>query len=200
MKSLRVILLNGPARTGKDETARQFIDLVPDTYILSMIAGLHAEALAEYGFSPDAANVFEHIKDEPHNDLDGKTARQVYIEYGNKMRRRNGEDYFAQRWLKTAATLIDKYSYIVVPDCKLWAEYRAAKRLVGEKHVCLVELHRTGRTWQNDVAGLYMGRHINGPLMRIINDGDVSHLGRRLHEIVAQWEVGGLEFMETTTP
>lgn len=188
----RIILLNGPRQAGKDFIADRYIENASSARKLSVMWPGKLAAMAEYGVPPSHVQVMERYKDESINGakdwqgldvtgLDGKTPREVYIEYGERMRAEEGEDYFANLWAKHASNYRG-YGYIVVPDVRFQPEVDAASREFGQHNVLLVRVRRQDYDWQRDI-GSYC-KHIFAADFDNDVDASVSCPGLRLHEIV----------------
>jgi len=188
----RIILLNGPRQVGKDFIADRFIEHASSARKLPIMWPGKLAAMAEYGGTPSHVQIMEHYKDEPISgakdwqglnvsSLDGKTPREVYIEYGERMRTEEGEDYFANLWAQHA-TNYRGYGYILVPDVRFQEEVDAASREFGQHNVLLVRVRRQDYDWQRDI-GTYC-KHIFAADFDNDVDVSVSCPGLRLHEIV----------------
>lgn len=180
-------MLNGPRRTGKSTIARAFAWEVGIAAMnFSVVRVLHVghvmqgEALAEYGLSADCVQMFDQvgIKDSPLPLLNGKTPREVYIAYGNRIREEQGENAVADLWLVAAAKLVATVSptVIVVPDVRFMPEYNAACKLVGAHNVYLYTLHRPGHTWDGDIGSYLLSVQRNALINDMTPDDVVTQL------------------------
>jgi len=108
--SIKLIVLNGPKRTGKDTAYKALVEmehaLHPEIYMdtwrfsyADIIRRATHEALGiqliaeDYSYITDTYDSIE-IKDTPHDDFVGLTPRQAYIEVGQSMRKIFGKDIF----------------------------------------------------------------------------------------------------------
>lgn len=188
----RIVLLNGPRQVGKDFIADRFIDHEQSSRKLPVMWPGKLAAMADHGVTPSQVAVMESRKDKPiHHplggpgelpvSLHGKTPREVYIEYGERMRAEEGDDYFARLWAQHARNYRG-YGYIVVPDVRFQPEVDAASREFGQHNVLLVRVRRQDYDWQRDI-GSYC-KHIFAADFDNDVDASVSCPGLRLHEIV----------------
>ena len=158
----RAILLNGPRQVGKDFIADKYIDLSSSARKIPVMWPGKLAAMAEYGVPPSPVQIMERFKDAPISGvkdfhgidvsgIDGKTPRQVYIEYGQRMRAEHGEDYFADLWQRHVHNY-KGYRDIVVPDVRFQPEVEAAVREFGAHNVLLVRVHQDDFDWKGDIG------------------------------------------------
>ena len=89
---LKILLLNGPPRCGKDTAAKILADLIPGAWdyklskrLKEMTHGLYGVLENYYGVWRIASHdYFESRKDEPATELRGLTPRQAYIEVSER--------------------------------------------------------------------------------------------------------------------
>lgn len=195
---MKLILLNGPKGVGKDETAAQYVTKnasTPLAMILSIMRPSKVAALREFGMTTHDVAYFETVKDIVRHDLGMKTPRQVYIEYGERVRAEN-PNAVVELWLEDAKEAVRHgIEFLIVPDCRFPQELIAAVELVGVDNVCLVNVYRPGHDWTDDI-GSYLGydRMGAGGLEQLNyelhNTGPVEKLGEALALIVELWEAG----------
>lgn len=186
---MRIVLFNGPRSSGKTTITRALCEYMGGhnikCHIEDIMGPIKVNALAEHGLSHEDVKEFEAVKDEPRHELDGKTPREVYIAYGERVRRRHGPTVFADMWKKRVTDTGMNYDYILVPDCRLQAELDAAVSIVGVNKVMLVRVLRPGMTWQNDI-GVYMDHDWS---FTFDNNGHLENLGfDTFIQIQQNWE------------
>lgn len=158
----RAILLNGPRQVGKDFIADKYIDLSSSARKIPVMWPGKIAAMAEYGVEPSAVRFLETCKDKPISllyDRNGneverlvnRTPRQVYIEYGQRMRAEHGDGYFADLWQRHVHNY-KGYRDIVVPDVRFQPEVEAAVREFGAHNVLLVRVHQDDFDWKGDIG------------------------------------------------
>lgn len=186
----RIILLNGPRQVGKDFIADRFVGEADSARKLPITVPGKLAAMAEHGVPPSHVHAMERFKDEPINgvkdwqgldvsDLHGKTPRQVYIEYGERMRAEEGDTYFAKLWA-THARQYRGYGYIVVPDVRFQPEVDEAVREFGAHNVLLVRVRQEDYGWTGDI-GSYL-KHIF--VHDFDNTAQSPDVGLELHGVV----------------
>lgn len=90
---MKVLLLSGPPRSGKDEIGKKLWNkLPPGTVRLKF-----AEPIIQFMFKTYGIRMAEVNKDEPHPFLSGRTPRQVAIAYSEKFcKPLFGQEYFGE--------------------------------------------------------------------------------------------------------
>lgn len=148
-----IVLLNGPRQVGKDYIANAFIDQANSARKLPIMWPGKIAALAELGLLPHTAYTFESdgAKDVPYDRLRGRTPRQVYIEYGERMRETHGESYFAELWARVAQ-VYKGYGHLVVPDVRFQPEVDEACKAFGAHNVLLVRVRQDNFDWTGDIG------------------------------------------------
>ncbi len=186
----RAILLNGPRQVGKDFIADKFIEQASSARKIPIMWPGKLAAMAEHGVPPSHVRIMERYKDEPINgakdwqdinvsELDGKTPREVYIEYGGRMRREHGEMYFADLWRKHVRNFRG-YADVLVPDVRFQPEVDAAVAEFGAHNVLLVRVRQTDYDWQRDI-GSYL---THWQAVDFDNTRQSPNVGIELHEQV----------------
>lgn len=186
----RIILLNGPRQVGKDFIADKFVGEADSARKLPIMWLEKLAAMAEHGVPPSHVHAMERFKDEPINGvkdwqgldvsaLHGKTPRQVYIEYGERMRAEEGDTYFAKLWAKHAAQYRG-YGYIVVPDVRFQPEVDEAVREFGAHNVLLVRVRQENYGWANDIGSYLKHMFVHD----FDNTAQSPDVGIELHDVV----------------
>ncbi len=152
---MKIILLNGAPRSGKDTLAN---------YLVSQ--GLAKEHLKYANGVREVANVIyptidwynDEIKDEPQAELSFKTPRQVLIGVGMGMR----ENVCKNVWVDAIINKIDvsNYNYdetIVISDCGFQNEVDLMVNRYGANNVILLQIYRDGYDFKNDSRGYVDG-------------------------------------------
>lgn len=186
---MRVVLFNGPRTAGKDTLASALAARLgsrnPVT-ILPMARPMHNAALAEYGLPPEKVDEYQAVKDLPQDELGGKTPREAYIDYGNRLRAEHGQDVLGDMWMKTAAQIVNhERGWLLVPDVRFQPEVNAAVRLAGRNNTMLMYVVRTGSSWEKDI-----GRFCEHDWScTFINNGTLDDLGGRVERLLERaWQ------------
>jgi hypothetical protein len=141
---MRVVLLNGPPRSGKDTLGEMLVQALPRCVVQKF-----AQPIIDYMFKIHGIRMSDVAKDEPHPNLAGRTPREVAIHYSERMcKPMFGQDYFG-RWAAWALTKIPKgIETVVFTDSGFAVEASQIVRVA--EHVTLVRLHRRGCTFNGD--------------------------------------------------
>lgn len=151
---MRIVLLNGPPRSGKDTVAKA---LTAEGYAhLSLARILKERAHALFGLKVPF-DFFEDRKDEPAPEFGGMTPRRVYIDVSEKIvKPAMGKDIWA-RWLREQ---IDELIADGVKVREFLPEVGFAisdlgfpyevPPLVAGLDPLIVQVHRPGTSFKND--------------------------------------------------
>lgn len=175
----RVVLLNGPKGAGKDAIADAFIDREYSSRKLPVAWPVKLSAAAEYAVPSQMVAGFETMKDTAQTVFEGKTPRQVYIEYGNRVRKERGDEFFAEKWRAVARTLRG-YRYLIVPDVRLQVEVDVAVKEFGATQVLLCRVHRDNKGWKDDLGGYCTAFNE----VDLFNNGMLDHASAQLRSHV----------------
>lgn len=156
---MRVLLLNGPPRSGKD-TAGRLIEQTYYPYVTQhkFAAVVKTRCHAAYGLFdefdlPYAADHFEHCKDEPIEPFLDTTPRSAYIDFSESfMKPRHGKAVFGRLLLENLKQEGGE-GLFVITDCGFRDEAAVLVRHFGPDEVALVRLHRDGCTFAHDSRG-----------------------------------------------
>lgn len=166
---MRVVLLNGPPRSGKDTAGAALGALLEGGYTPNRMSkakfsdplkiGVHATfgLLDEQGH-PLPADWFESRKDQPCDEFFGETPRNAYIYHSeNYLKPKYGRNVFGRILARRIKQLEDSSDRIFVgrtvvyiPDSGFYEEAEPVVNLVGPQNVMLVRIHRTGCDFSND--------------------------------------------------
>lgn len=158
------ILLNGPKRSGKDEAALAAQHLRASAVIAPVMAPAKRAALQTY---PGALSVefYEAFKDVAMPELRGKTPRQVYIEYGEWVRRKN-PNAIVDLW---RASIPTDARAVLAPDVRFFEEFLGALLHFGAANVLLLRVYRgepvrwmDGLQWTGDIGSYFCTSSIWG--------------------------------------
>jgi hypothetical protein len=163
---MKIILINGPARSGKDSLAQAFSRFTHEIGMKSEITKfaqpLKEKAHALFGFPNAPHDFFENCKDVPQEYLFGKTWREIYIAVSEKLfKPLFGADIFG-KLLCQEVDLLQKIAredlepeadFFLVSDSGFTAEARAVVDHFGADNILLVRLARDGYTFAGDSRG-----------------------------------------------
>ncbi len=186
---MKVVLFNGPRTAGKDTLASALASRLSSRHpvtILPMARPMHEAALAEYNLPPETVDAYQAVKDKPQPELNGKTPREVYIEYGGRLRAERGPDVLGDLWRERASFITNhEHGWLLVPDVRFQPEVNAAITLAGKNNVMLTYVVRTGTSWERDI-----GRFCEHDWScTFINNGSLDDMGGRLERLLERaWQ------------
>ena len=153
---MKVLLLNGPPRSGKTTAAAALAEAFPGrcavigfSYHLKQFT--HGIYLGRSGWDapPDC---FDAIKSEPQSLLGGLSWREMYIHYSERViKPLHGDEWFGEQFVR-AARQTGK-DLILVPDSGFREEGARVIREVGAENVRLVRIRREGCGYAGDSRG-----------------------------------------------
>lgn len=197
----RIVLFNGPPRSGKDTAARHvfgrshtasshiegqyFVFDRMSMPIKKAFAGTIALPIDKWG----NVDYWENHKEEIIKGF-GVTYRQWQIDFSERfMKPLYGEDIFAKLFISRAKRQ-HKDAVILVPDCGFDIEYKTLAEHFGINNVIVVEVQRPGHTFEGDSR--YYLKPLSGQdwLRNYVvahNDGTQADFEARILQIVKEW-------------
>ena len=162
---MKLILLNGPPRSGKD-TAGDLLkeqlhrpDFPVETYKLAAIL----KEMVHKAYTPEGGPVpphdaFEDSKDEPADFFQGQTPRKAYIQFSEHyIKPLYGQDYFGQRLAEVIRE--DGPAIAIVTDSGFAEEAKPLLDLLDTpKDGLQVHLHREGTSFDGDSRAYWRPR------------------------------------------
>lgn len=148
MPGLKVILINGPPRAGKDSAGKIIRKKLPDAEIAKFAGPLKRMTHAMYNLPATLdPEHFEDVKDEPRPEFYGKTPRQAYIFTSEGIIKPSfGADFFGKLMLRTLWRRYQAgYRLIAVTDSGFAPEAVPAIDLVGADNCLLIRILGEGR-------------------------------------------------------
>ena len=129
--SKTIILLNGPPSSGKSTAARHLqqvlgpVDVIGFSWHLKRM--VHGVYLGRAGWDLDPDH-FNAVKELPQDILDGRSWRQMYIHYSEKViKPMHGDRWFGDMFVKSARA--SAHPVIAVPDSGFVSEAEAVATL-----------------------------------------------------------------------
>lgn len=187
---MKLILLNGAPRSGKDTAAQLIVNAL--THFDSLDRPLHvklSKLLKDcthrfYGLCDVAHDYFEHRKDEPNETLHGLTPRQAYINMSELLIKPvHGKGFLGAELAKRLGRQDEVFGpdssrTAVISDCGFVEECEELVKLHPE--AILIRLHRPGYGWENDSRGPVSLNHLKVLAFDVNNDGDTDRLEEKL--------------------
>jgi hypothetical protein len=157
----RVLLVNGPPRSGKDTIGKIVAEHFSGTVYLTKFAKtLKERTHALYGLFesgtglPLSHDFFEDSKDRPHEWFMGLTPRQAYIGVSERlMKRLHGEDVFGRLLLQDIELHGKDADLIVITDSGFMPEAEVVINHFGENNVDLIRVSMVGTSFEGDSRG-----------------------------------------------
>lgn len=182
---MRIVFLNGPARSGKDSSGRALVRAIDGAQVVKMATALKSGTHALFGIRDVTSEAFEAVKDEPRAEFFGKTPRQAYIYVSEEcIKPAFGPEFFGRVLAQSIRRLRD-CRLAVVTDSGFAGEAMPVVREFGADNALLIRLHRPGYGFAGDSRS-----HIELPDVRTLdvhNDGPEANLHRDVVEAVSQW-------------
>lgn len=162
---MKIILINGPARSGKDSLANafaKFTEIVGQKSEVVKFAGPLKEMVHRAFGLPERHDSQEAVKDERLPQLFGETPRNLYIGFSELlMKPIFGDSVFGQMLVNEIVVLEEVAKsdgepgadFYLVSDSGFAAEARAVVDHFGVDNIVLVRLTRDGYSFANDSRG-----------------------------------------------
>jgi hypothetical protein len=178
----RILLVNGPPRSGKDAAGRMIRDATGASvckFAESLKVGTHGLFSGLAGCpDPDTwAAEFESVKDRPRKEFFGKTPREAYIAVSELLcKPLFGEHFFGH----VLADQIEEEGpeFVVVTDSGFEPEAQVLVQRFGADHVKVLRLYRQGCDFSSDSRGYI--RPTSVEIIELYNDGTLEQLRHRL--------------------
>ncbi len=149
----KYLLINGPARSGKDTLAQILATRRPNIVITKFAAHLKDATHAAYGILGVPHDHYESAKELPSDDFFGLTPRQAYIKFSETyMKVHHGKDVFAKLFVRYYKKLLLQPEPLnfLISDSGFIDETLAFASIVGPQNVQLVRIHREGYDFSGD--------------------------------------------------
>ena len=186
----KVLLLNGPPRSGKDfgggALVREALENGNQACVAKFAHVLKERTHAAYGVlhhgQPAPHDWFETQKDSPVGEFLGRTPREAYIAFSEQfMKPLHGSNIFG-RLLLADLRQQGHPDLVVVTDSGFREEAEVLVRFYGAHNVTHVRLHRPGRTFTGDSRTYIDLSDLGVEPVDIHNDSDEAALVTRLKE------------------
>lgn len=162
----KILLLNGPPRSGKDTMAEWFAKSGWTHMKFSKVLKERTHEL--YGLKGRPYDYYEDVKDDPHPDFYGISPRDAYINTSELlMKPVHGENI----WARMLADQIQKEAqeYVVISDLGFQVEWETFIETFGYEKLGLTLLYRDGCSFENDSRDYVLPR---GPWEYIDSPGE----------------------------
>lgn len=182
---MKIILLNGPPRVGKDAAASILLDCLPGSVHVKFAEPLRRALPALFGLSESTwRDLYENHKDSPSEELLGFSVRNRMIWLSEEvMKPVYGQDIFGHIAVNQIRAL--EPETVVVSDCGFTSEVIPLMEWFGAKSICIVRLMRAGYTFAGDSRN-----YVDVPdiaMMTVNNDATLLDLKTNLLATLSPW-------------
>lgn len=152
----RVVLFNGPPRSGKDTAASMLSSALVEAgipvYKQSFARPLKQAVHALFGMDYLPVNHFEKEKEIKQELLHGDTPRQAYIAMSEEFAKvRYGKNFFVDIAVESVRKV--NLGVSIFSDCGFQAEVDEMAKAFGAENVAVVRMLRQGVSYGNDSRG-----------------------------------------------
>lgn len=186
MSNLKIILVNGPPRSGKD-TVGSILRYHFHAKVDKFARRLKEMAHELYGLTGLKHDAYEEMKDTPLEVFHGKTPREVYIALSEHyFKPLHGEDIFGRLLWQD---IQHEHGLIVVTDSGFLPEAEVLIDGAGIDNVRLLRVHREGHDFSGDSRN-----YIDIPQVSrtdITNNGSI----KELENTVRGWMFNGAKLL-----
>lgn len=179
---MRILLINGPPRSGKDSIAQALAGLIPNSGRQSSAYILKQRTHKLYGLTQGPL-FFENHKDEPRSEFLGLTPRQAYIGVSETyFKPMHGDDIFGQFMQQELDQSRGEADLWFISDSGFEAETRVLVDWLPEGDVALVRMHRDGCDFGEDSRGYITGNGLKS--IDIENNGTIFEARDRARDFM----------------
>ena len=153
---MKIFILNGPARSGKDSLA-DFVVSKDNTFVkMKFATPIKRSVKCFFNVSDDEWDIFDNatmLKDFPHKTFLGSSCRQAQIDFSERfIKPVYGSDTFGKILVNDILQELDKNPNIniIISDSGFVEEAIPVIEEFGKENVILVRISRSGYTFEND--------------------------------------------------
>ena len=180
----KLILFNGPPRSGKDLACEFLYKEYPDAFWFRMSQPLKQAVLAIFGWGSDMESTLEKIKDTPTEALLGISYRQWQIFLSEEcLKPKFGKDVLGQLAVRRIAS--SHAQLLLCSDAGFSEEIEPIARLLKPENILLMRLHRYSCSFVNDSRN-----YIDIPgatKVTLHNDSDPATYKHLVLTVVNEW-------------
>lgn len=168
---MKVIILNGPPRSGKDTLAKLILSHLGAAYLRSFGSELKLMTHRLYGMVHSKADAFEEVKDEPSISFNGLTPRQAYINVHELyLKPVHGLEALGDLLVKSMRRRgLWSASTLIITDAGSVEECMPIVRKYGTENITLVRIEKEGCEWNDNRTKIELERVRT---FDIVNPGD----------------------------
>lgn len=179
---MKIVLLNGPPRSGKD-TAARILHQRKGFYVTKFAKYLKERTHLLYGHNYPH-DYFEDFKDEPLDIFFGLTPRQAYINVSELyFKRVHGQYFFGERVVEDLKRKMPKC--VAISDCGFLDEIVPVVQAFGSENIMLIRFSSEGCSYKHDSRSpVDLGPQIH--TVSLINHKD-KYFGDAVIDTVDKW-------------
>lgn len=196
--SIRLILLNGPPRCGKDTSGQILADALDCAAVDKFARVVKERCHAAYGMRVVGSGLvpphdyFEGVKDEPLPAFLGRTPRECYKAFSEQLYKPlHGADVFG-RLLLADLLGADAVRTWIITDSGFRAEAEPLIEHFGARATLLVRLHREGCMFAGDSRSYLDLSDLGVTTVDLVNPGTPEGLRRMLDRTVVRLATGAV--------
>lgn len=190
----RLILFNGPARSGKD-TAADYLVQSKGAYAFKFSGPIKSAIKATFDLHPDEVDYVESIKDEPTIIFEGMSYRDAQISFSEDwLKPTFGQEVFgrlAARRLRNNIIQDPAQRLYVCSDSGFASEVEPLLEVFKPENVLLVRVYRDGKTFDGDSRSYIELPEVTA--ISLTNNGTVAQYCNAVDHIASVW-LDGTEF------
>lgn len=183
---MKVILLNGPPRSGKDYAAivlNKHWEKSKIFWFATHVKSRSQRAILDFDGREDIT-LFEDCKDTPSQFLFDKTPREVWIAFSEKfMKPLFGKDIFGKYLALDLLPHVHTTDIAIVADSGFKEEAKIIIELIGHKNIFHIKLSRDGCDFNKDSRGYIDLSDLNVKSTKIHNQGDEFFANEIIQEV-----------------
>lgn len=184
----RLILFNGPARSGKDTAADHLVQS-KGAYAFKFSGPIKAAIKATFDLHPDEVDYVESIKDEPTVIFEGLSYRNAQISFSEGwLKPTFGQEVFgrlAARRLRNNMTQDPVQRLYVCSDSGFASEVEPLLEVFKPENVLLVCIYRDGKTFEGDSRSYIKLPGVT--TISLTNNGTVDQYYDAVDHIATTW-------------
>lgn len=184
---MKIVLFNGPPRSGKDTAASIAQGLFYNSQIMKFAMPLKRAVAALYfgGHMEDFKEYDEELKSIPQEVFYGKSAREVQIAISEVLMKPLHNQYiFGNILVRDIMRLPTETEVIFIPDSGFVSEAEVLIDTFGPDNVLLINLYREGTDFNNDSRNYIDLKHLGVQNIHLYNNGNLEGLKTTLETIL----------------
>lgn len=182
----KIILFNGPPRSGKDAATKFALDYFGKRGVhLRFAAPLKDAVHGLFGMPGIMIEHFDGIKDQSSSLFFGMSPREAYIWLSESaVKPRFGNDFFAKVMVNRIRT-ITYPGTVIISDCGFREEVDELIKAFGKENVAIIYLKRKGTSFEGDSRDYVT--HVECEQYAVTNDGSLIEFNDNIKKILREF-------------